>query len=105
MPREAKTPQPLVYMIIGTMCTVLLLNIGCTVYLAIRGVEPVSIVFSLLKDVTLLVLGHVSGVLNNTRSAETKSNDQKVDTSEVTITRTDVRDESGETPTKEQPGV
>jgi len=99
--RQTKTPQGIVWMVIGTMCVVLLMSMACTVVLAWRGVEPVLVVFSLIKDVILLTLGHVSGVLNNTRTQEIPSN-EKVDTTEtsrtVTDTRTEPRDETGKEP-------
>jgi hypothetical protein len=66
-----KTPQPVIYLVIGTIAIVVIGISSTMCFMAIRGLEATE-VFSSLKDVLILFSGVLAGLLTNTRSAEVK---------------------------------
>lgn len=87
MPAEQpRTPQPIVYMIIGTACLVVICSVAANIFITIHNI-PTDAAFLVLKDVLLTTLGALLGFLANTRAAPSKD-DQKVE--EVTTTTTKV---------------
>lgn len=73
-----KTPQPILYIIIGSLSLSLLGIIGCFIMLCFTELPPPTEVFGALKDICLINLGALTGLLVNTRSAEVKPPDNTV---------------------------
>lgn len=90
-PSPMKTPQPIVYMIIGTACAVVLSIVAADIFIAVKEIQTGDS-FLVLKDVLLTTLGAILGFLANTRSAEVKLDGTKTETT-TSVTKSPLPDE------------
>lgn len=92
-PTPMKTPQPITYMIVGTICVAFLSTVGANIYAVIMDVDVMdSLSFMSLKSIIDTTLGAIVGFLANTRSAEVKVDGTRVETTTST-TKTPLPDE------------
>jgi hypothetical protein len=64
----SRTPSPVLYMVVGSICLIAITCVSSLAYMSIFGVSPNEAVFSALKDATTFILGALTGILVNTRN-------------------------------------
>lgn len=73
-----KTPLPVIYIVVGTLAIISLGCTACFIAMNLLGIQDGK-AFEATKDIALLTLGSLTGLLVNTRSAEviSQSNPEK----------------------------
>ncbi len=109
IPRQTKTPQGIVYIVILTASLIGSLCAGtlCFIYIfrVCYGIDLASgMDLNPIREMAQYALTFLFGSLVNTRSAEVPSNDKAVDTQTTTVTSTETREPIRESVTPEQPG-